>query len=72
MPAMPTRIVTNVTVFALGCIVPLTSLPAHASDSSAADRLEAAKVVLRPVCAVKAVRDKVVAQRSRRAASMRP
>jgi len=63
MPATPTRIATNATVFALGCIVPLTSLPARASDTSAADRLEAAKAVLRPVCAVQAVRDKIVAQR---------
>ena len=43
LAAMPTRIVTNATVFALGCIVPLTLLPAHASDTSAADRLEAAR-----------------------------
>src|SRR3954447_23267476 len=63
MPAMPIRILTKATIFALGCIVPLTLFPAHASDSSAADRMEAAKVRLRPVCAVKAARDKVVAQR---------
>ena len=60
---MPTRIVTNATVFALGCIVPLISLPAHASDTSAMDRLEAARTLLQPVCAVKAIRDKVVALR---------
>jgi len=63
MPATPTRIATNAMVFALGCIVPLTSLPARASDTSAAERLEADRAVLRPVCADKAVRDKIVAQR---------
>jgi outer membrane protein assembly factor BamB len=62
MLAMPTRIVINTVVFALSCIVSLTLLPAQASDSSAADRLEAAKALLRPVCSVKAIRDKVVAQ----------
>jgi WD40 repeat protein len=63
MPAMPERTVTNATVFALGCIVSLTSLPAYASDSSAAERLEADRALLRPVCAVKALRDKIVAER---------
>ena len=63
MPAMPNHIVTAAAVFALGCIVPLTSLPAHASDTSAATRMEAARAQLRPVCADKAVRDKIVALR---------
>ena len=72
MSATPTRIVTNAAVFALGCIVHLTSLPAHASDTSAAARMEAARAQLRPVCADKAIRDKIVALKSRRAASMGP
>ena len=63
LAAMPTCIVTTAAVFALGCIVPLTFLPAHASDTSAADRMEAARALLRPVCADKAVRDKLVALR---------
>jgi WD40 repeat protein len=63
MSATPTRIVTNAAVFALGCIIHLTSLPAHASDTSAATRMEAARAQLRPVCADKAIRDKIVALR---------
>lgn len=59
---MPTRIVAIATVLALACFAPLTPLPAHADDPSAADPEAAAKALLRPVCADKAAREKVVAQ----------
>ncbi|MGL4398069.1 MAG: WD40 repeat domain-containing protein [Hyphomicrobium sp.] len=56
---MPTRIFALVAVCALAGQAALTSLPAHASPEK---QEEAAKAVLRPICAVKPARDKVVAK----------
>lgn len=40
----------------------LSTVPAHAGDPSEADREEAAKVLIRPVCADPAAREKIVGQ----------
>lgn len=63
MPATPAHIVAIAAGFALAGFAPLLPPPAaHAGDSSAAAREEAAKGLMRPVCANKAARDRVVAQ----------